>query len=623
MPTLAANRRAFLAACSTLGLSATLLPGLLWGKMVEGGAAAGAALAVTPELLDQMADVAGLTITPSERDEMVRTFESQMRSLDELRQMPLQNWDPPAQIFNPVLPGMQFEMAHRPTRLAPVRVAHAPKNLEEVAFYTVRQLGELVRSKRVSSLALTQMYLERLRRYDPMLHFVITYTEERALAQAREADRDLAAGRHRGPLHGIPWGAKDLLAAKGYPTTWGAQPYEHQVIHEDATVVKRLDAAGAVLVAKLTLGALAQNDIWFGGMTRNPWKPSQGSSGSSAGPASATSAGCVGFAVGSETEGSISSPSTVCGVTGLRPTFGRVDRSGAMTLSWTQDKLGPLCRSVEDAVLVLQAIYGPDKGNPKADRTVLDVPLNWDAMMPLHALRVGYVQAAFEQESAPPAARGGINGAGRGGRGGRAMTAAQRAEFAARRQEQAQFDNAVLEVLRGMGVALHPVTLPPMPPFAGYGPAVNCEAAAAFDALTRSGRDKLMEAPVPNPSTWPNTFRVAHFYPAVDYLNADRLRLELMHQMQAMFEPYDVVVVPTSGSQLAITNLTGHPAVILPNGFRASDGTPTSITFLGKLCGEEKMCVLARAYQEKTGFHLKHPDLDAELKASQAAAAGV
>ncbi|HET9783537.1 MAG TPA: amidase, partial [Terriglobales bacterium] len=506
--------------------------------------------------------------------------------------------DPPALLFNPVLPGMKFSTARRPVRLSPAAPARTPRNIEDVAFFTVRQLGELVRTKKVSAVNLTGMYLARLRRYDPLLHFVITYTDDRALAQAKEADQDLARGHYRGPLHGIPWGAKDLLAAKGYPTTWGAQPYEHQSFDYDATVVKRLDAAGAVLIAKLSLGALAQDDVWFGGQTRNPWKPSQGSSGSSAGPASATSAGCVGFSVGSETEGSISSPSTRCGVTGLRPTFGRVDRSGAMTLSWSQDKLGPLCRSVEDCMLVLLAIYGPEPG-PNADRTVLDVPLNWDAQRSLRALRVGYVKAAFDREAQPLT----------GNFGGRNMTAAQRSEFAARRAEQAKFDQAVLDTLRGLGITLHPVELPEEPPFAGYGPAVNCEAAAAFDPLTRSGRDKLMEAPVPNPSTWPNTFRVAHFYPAVDYLNADRIRLKLMEKMDALMRDYDVLVTPTSGSQLAITNLTGHPACIVPNGFRASDGTPTSITFLGKLCGEENLCLLARAWQEKTGFHLKHPDL--------------
>lgn len=610
MTAMAPNRRHFMAACSALGLSGTLLPGLLWGKMVER-----AAVDVTPELINEVAGMAGLNISPADQQKMVRSLNQQLQSLDELRKMPLVNADPPALLFSPVLPGMQFDLARRPTRLGPVRTGGVPSNLEDAAFYTVRQLGELVRTKKVSSTALTQMYLQRLRRYDPLLHFVITYTEERALAQAREADRDIAAGRYRGPLHGIPWGAKDLLAAKGYPTTWGAQPYEQQSFDYDATVVKRLDAAGAVLIAKLTLGALAQNDVWFGGMTRNPWKPSEGSSGSSAGPASATSAGCVGFSIGSETEGSISSPSTRCGVTGLRPTFGRVDRNGAMTLSWSQDKLGPICRSVEDCIVVLQAIYGPDHGNPKADRTVLDVPLNWNAAMPLSSLRVGYVKEAFDREAQPLEANP------RGGSFARRMTPEQRAAFAEQRAEQAKFDAAVLEVLRGLGVQLTPVTLPDAPPFAGYGPAVNCEAAAAFDSLTRSGRDKLMEAPVPNPSTWPNTFRVAHFYPAVDYLNADRIRLDLMYKMDAVMRDFDVVVVPTNGaSQLAITNLTGHPALIMPNGFR-KDGDPTSITFLGKLCGEEKLCVLGRAWQEKTGFHLKHPDLEAELKAMPAAGA--
>ncbi|MGH9467817.1 MAG: amidase, partial [Terriglobales bacterium] len=497
---------------------------------------------------------------------------------------------------------------------AQVAAPRAPRDIEEVAFYSVRQLGELVRTRRVSSTNLTEMYLRRLRRYQPLLLFVINYTEERALAQAREADRDIAAGRYRGPLHGIPWGAKDLLAVKGYPTTWGAQPYEHRMLDEDATVVKRLDAAGAVLIAKLSLGALAQDDVWFGGQTRNPWKPSEGSSGSSAGPASATSAGCVGFSIGSETEGSISAPSTRCGVTGLRPTYGRVDRSGAMTLSWSQDKLGPICRSVEDAILVLQAIQGAVHDDPKADRAVIDLPLNWNARMPLSSLRVAYVQPAFEREAAPLPANG---GSGYEARMFRHMSATERAAFEARRAEQSKFDHAVLDVLRGLGVTLHPVTLPEEPPFAGYGPAVNCEAGAAFDHLVRSGRIRLMETPVKNPSTWPGTFRVAHFYPAVDYINADRVRLELMQSMAAVVRGYDVLVVPTSGPQLAITNLTGHPACIVPNGFHSSDGTPTSITFLGPLFGEEKVCVLARAYQEKAGFQLKHPDLDAELKRFQ------
>src|SRR5208282_3632123 len=268
-----------------------------------------------------------------------------------------------ALVFDPVLPGRKLPTARAPMRISSAPAVHAagvPKNLEEVAFSTARELAELVGTRRVSSAALTEMYLERLRRFDPQLHFVITYTEERALAQAKEMDREIAAGKYRGPLHGLPWGAKDLLSVKGYPTTWGAGGFEKQAIEEDATVVQRLDAAGAVLVAKLTLGALAMGDKWYGGRTRNPWNPSQGSSGSSAGPASAVAAGCVPFAIGSETLGSISSPSTRCGVTGLRPTFGFVPRTGAMALSWTMDKLGPIARSAQDCITILAEIYGPD-----------------------------------------------------------------------------------------------------------------------------------------------------------------------------------------------------------------------------------------------------------------------
>ena len=289
-----------------------------------------------------------------------------------------------------------------------------PKDLEGVAFYSVRRLAELIRTKRVSSQTLTQMYLERLRRYDPMLKFAVTLTENRALAQAKEADRDLSAGKYRGPLHGIPWGAKDLLAVKGYPTTWGAGGFENQSFDEDATVVKRLDAAGAVLIAKLTLGALAMGDKWFGGRTRNPWNSRDGSSGSSAGSGSATAAGCVGFSLGSETLGSISSPSTRCGATGLRPTFGMVPRTGAMALSWSMDKIGPICRSVEDCALVLNAIYGPDG----LDRTVRRVAFNWDAQMDWRRLRVGYLRSEFDPKPPEPVKTNGSRSGARNYRAG-------------------------------------------------------------------------------------------------------------------------------------------------------------------------------------------------------------
>jgi Asp-tRNA(Asn)/Glu-tRNA(Gln) amidotransferase A subunit family amidase len=454
----------------------------------------------------------------------------------------------------------------------------APSDLDELAFLPVTELSELVRRKRVTSLQLTEMYLARLRKYDPILRCVITFTDDRALRQARAADAEIARGHYRGPLHGIPWGAKDLLAVRGYKTTWGAGPYKDQVIDADATVVQRLDAAGAVLVAKLTLGELAQGDIWFGATTKNPWKVDQGSSGSSAGPASATAAGLVGFAIGSETLGSISSPSTRCGTTGLRPTFGRVPRTGAMALSWTMDKLGPICRSVEDCAIVLDAIYGPDG----QDNSVIPASYHWNANLSPRTLRIGYVKSAFDTPETDPADP-------------------KRTLHPTRK-----FDDAALEVLKRIGINLIPVDLPDMP----YDPMrliLNAEAAAAFDELTRSDRDK--ELVQQGKFDWPNSFRTSRFITAVDYVNANRVRSLAIQKWDDLMKTVDVIVTPTGAanlSQLVATNLTGHPAVILPNGFR-DDGTPVSITFLGGLFEEGKLLAVARAYQEATGFHLKHP----------------
>jgi Asp-tRNA(Asn)/Glu-tRNA(Gln) amidotransferase A subunit family amidase len=437
----------------------------------------------------------------------------------------------------------------------------------------VTELSELVRTRKVTSMQLTQLYLSRLKKYDPILLCVVNLTEERALAQARAADAEIARGRYRGPLHGIPWGAKDLLATKGTPTTWGTPPFKDQVIDMDATVVQRLDAAGAVLVAKLTLGELAQGDRWFGGMTRNPWNVEQGSSGSSAGPASATAAGLVGFSIGSETQGSISSPSTRCGTTGLRPTYGLVPKTGAMTLSWSMDKLGPICRSAEDCALVLAAIHGPDG----QDRSAINAAFNYDASIRPSALRVGFTKSVFERELAENA---------------NANTRAGRA-----------FDAAVLEDLRAIGVKLIPVELPQVRYFGNF--ILGVEAAAAFDEFTRSGKVKEMTPQ----STWGNTFRNARFVSAVDYINANRARSLAIEEWARLMKDIDVLVVPTGGSnQITATNLTGHPAVIMPNGF-FENGTPASVTFLGNLFGEGKLLALANAYQQKTGFHLKHPKL--------------
>ncbi len=577
MPPLHSDRRAFLALCSSLGLTSTLFPGILWGKL-EGKPA-------TKEMISEAASVAGITIPDEHQEMMVKGLNEQLESYEAIRKLALPNSVPPSLLFDPVLPGMKFTTAERPIRMSRIAAPDVPKNLDDAAFYTVRQLSELVRARKVSSTALTEMYLERLKRYDPLLKFTVTLTADRALAQAREADAEIARGRYRGPLHGLPWGAKDLLAVKGYPTTWGAGGFEKQVIDEDATVVQRLDRAGAVLVAKLTLGALAMGDQWFGGMTRNPWKIDQGSSGSSAGSASATAAGCVAFAIGSETLGSISSPSTRCGTTGLRPTYGRVPRSGAMALSWSMDKIGPICRAVEDCALVLDAIYGPDG----RDRAVIhDVAFNWDASLDPRKLRVGYLKTEFDREPKPEDA------------------AKEKPEDTARRAARKKFDAAALDVIRKLGIALVAVEFPDLP-YEHMLSVLSAEAAAAFDDLTRSGRDRLLTQQ--KEQDWPNQFRVARFIPAVEYVQADRARTLAMRALAQVFAKFDVLVAPTTSAQLIATNLTGHPAVILPHGFR-DDGTPASITFLGNLYGEAGMLAVARVYQEATDFHLKRPKLE-------------
>jgi Asp-tRNA(Asn)/Glu-tRNA(Gln) amidotransferase A subunit family amidase len=459
------------------------------------------------------------------------------------------------------------------TQPTPPVSASAPVDDEELLFLSVGELAARLRDGALRSSELTERYLARLRRLDPALHAVVSYTEDLALAQAEAADREIAAGRWRGPLHGIPWGAKDLLAARGFSTTWGSGVYREQAFPEDATVVSRLAAAGAVLVAKLSLGELAWGDVWYRGKTRNPWKTDQGSSGSSAGSAAATAAGAVGFAMGSETWGSIVSPCTRTGATGLRPTFGRVSRHGAMALSWSMDKLGPICRAVEDCALVLAAIHGPDGLDP----TAVDAPFEWDPRRDVRELRVGYVPALFEAEPAAGA------------------------------EEQHAHQLAVLDTLRGLGITLRPLTLPAMP-VEPLSLILTAEAAAAFDELTRSGRDDELVRQVEQ--AWPNVFRLGQTIPAVAYIQANRARTLLMREMERVLADVDAYVVPSfGGSHLLLTNLTGHPAVVVPNGFRA-DGTPTSITFMGRLFGEGEALRLAKAYQDATGFHRRRPPLD-------------
>lgn len=583
------SRRKFLAVSATFGVAHTLFPGVLLGMAEAQSAAAPEkkeAPKITKAMIDDAATIAGVHISDEYKEMMLDNLNDALKDYDYIHGLHLQNSVSPALIFQPILPGAKLVAPSGPTRLSQIGQVETPKNIEDVAYYTVRQLGELVRTKRVSSVALTEMYLERLKRYDPILKFVVTLTTDRAMAQAKEADRDIAAGKYRGPLHGLPWGAKDLLAVKGYKTTWGAGGFEDQTIDEDATVVQRLDKAGAVLVAKLTLGALAMGDVWFGGTTKNPWKTDQGSSGSSAGSASATAAGCIAFGIGTETLGSISSPSTRCGVTGLRPTFGRVPRTGAMALCWTMDKIGPICRAVEDCAVVLEAIQGPDHKDPSVNA----VPFSWNSAQDLHKLRIGYLKEAFENEP----------------KSDDDYDDASKQRMRARRLEQKKFDDAALDVLNNkLGLNLIPVKMPDFG-FEHLLPILSAEAAAAFDELTRSGRDKLLTAQ--KKDDWPNSFRSARFIPAVEYINANRARVLAMEEMAKLFEQVDVIVSPTSGSsQLVATNFTGHPAVILPNGFRA-DGTPTSLTFLGSLYREDQVCAVAKAYQDASDWNKKHPE---------------
>jgi Asp-tRNA(Asn)/Glu-tRNA(Gln) amidotransferase A subunit family amidase len=632
------DRRKFFVACSEAGLASTLLPGVLFTV-----AAKAEDKRITAEMIRSAAVIADIKIEPDQIGAMLPILNSNRKGFDELRALNMGNDIPPAIIFDPLPPGQKptpppagadLRKPLHITLLPAIANKEVPKDLDQLAFCTVRELGELVRRRKVSSTDLTQMYLARLKKYDPQLHFVVTLTEERALSQAKEADNEIAAGKYRGPLHGIPWGGKDLLAVKGYPTTWGAGGFEQQMLDYDAAVVQRLDAAGAVLIAKLSLGSLAQGDRWFGGQTRNPWNTEQGSSGSSAGPGSATSAGCVGFAIGSETTGSISGPSTRCGVTGLRPTFGFVPRTGAMTLAWSLDKLGPLCRSVEDCALVMQAIWGPDG----EDQACQNAWFQWNSEFDWKKLRIGYLKNDFEKPWIPPASPLAEDATDEEKKNYERRKKAEPAMMAAREYDR-KYDLAALDVLRNkMGVELIPVSFPDYP-YEALRSIINVESAAAFDWLTLTGRDKLLSDA--SGSSWPNSWRTARLYPAVEFIQANRVRELAIRDFGKLFAKVDIIVAPTSGpsNQVAVTNQTGHPAVIVPNGLRGADAppassfgggalgltpppaprgasnlnggpnTPVSLTFLGGLYKDAETCAFAHAYQQAAGFLKLHPPL--------------
>jgi len=519
-------------------------------------------------LIIKAENIIGLDFDTTEQNQMQNALKRNLSRYQQMRQYSLDNSVAPALFFQPLTHPDEL-LEQDISNPVPVNEVKLPNSESEIAFLSVEELSQLIRNGDLSSVELTRIYLDRLKKFGDSLHCVVTITENLALEQAEQADKEIARGEYRGPLHGIPYGVKDLLAVKGYKTTWGAKPYENQVIDETATVVKKLEDAGAVLVAKLSMGALAMGDVWFGGISRNPWNPEQGSSGSSAGSASATAAGLVGFSIGTETLGSIVSPSTRCGVSGLRPTFGRVSRAGAMALSWSMDKIGPICRTADDCALVFDVIRGSDG----IDRTVVDRPFNYNFNTDISKLKIAYLEDDF---------RGQYDG-----------------------QEN---DLEVLSVFNKLGIELVPLKMEfDEMPLNSLRIILTAEAAAAFDELTRSDLDSLLVSQ--EDWSWPNTFRSGRFIPAVEYIQANRYRTQLMEQMEKLMKDFDVVIAPSfRGSQLLVTNLTGHPCVVVPNGFN-DENSPTSICFIGNLYDEASILLAASKYQEATEYDELHPPL--------------
>jgi Asp-tRNA(Asn)/Glu-tRNA(Gln) amidotransferase A subunit family amidase len=603
------TRRRFLGVFSGLGLGGTLLPGVLWAQLQQDGAQR-----ITQPMLAASLALSGITVSEEDQRAMLQAANQNLARYEDLRKVHIPNDVAPPFYFSPLTPGMKVNRVRLPFHFSAPRVKR-PANLEDVAFWPVTQLSQLIRTRQVTSVELTQMYLARLHRYNDRLNCVVTFLDDVAMTQAKQADADLKAGKYKGPLHGIPWGAKDIIAVKGYKTTWGSGAYKEQMIEEEASVVEMLRDAGAVLLAKLTTGELAQGDQWFGGQTKNPWNTAEGSSGSSAGPSSATAAGCVAFGIGSETSGSILSPSARCGITGLRPTFGRVSRYGVMALSWTQDRLGPLCRYAEDCAVVMSVIAKPDG----RDLSVSELPFNWDSRFDLKKLRVGYLKEAFD-ETANPVTK--------------------------------KYDEAAMAQIEKLGVKLVPVKVPEG---TADSSSFGVESAVFFDELIRTGADKQMTNP-----TRASSFRTSRLIPAVEYLQAQRARAMMMAKLAEATADVDVYLVPANGGgggggrggrgrgaagaggdaaeappatvaeapagrgggagnagrQAALgrhfnmANIAGYPAISVPHGFQES-GSPTALTLYGRPFKETEILALAKAYQDASGFHLKHPNLDA------------
>jgi Asp-tRNA(Asn)/Glu-tRNA(Gln) amidotransferase A subunit family amidase len=581
------TRRRFLNFFSSIGLGSTLLPGVLWAQAQN-------TTQVTIEMLRTALAISGLNFTDEDQKAMLDGLNRALANYEDVRKLQIPNDVQPPFYFSPIVPGMKVNRTREPLRFSAVTVKR-PANLEDVAFWPICQLAHLLKTRQVTSTELTEMYLARLHKYNDKLNCVVTFLDETAHAQAKQADSEISAGRYKGPLHGIPWGAKDIIAVKGFKTTWGSNAYKDQMIDEDASVIEMLRDAGAVLLCKLTSGELAQGDRWFGGQTKNPWNVSEGSSGSSAGPGSATAGGLVAFGIGTETSGSILSPSGRCGVTGLRPTFGRVSRYGVMALSWTQDRLGPMCRYAEDCALVMSVIAKPDG----RDLSVSEMPFNYNAHLDVRKLRVGFLKAAFDEVRDPALKK---------------------------------MDEKAMEQVQGLGMKLVEVKAPDWSvEVSSYG----VESATFFDELIRSGRDKQLT----NPGR-ANGWRVSRVMPAVDYLQSQRGRMMMMMKLAEATADVDVYMVPTNTGggggrgpggngagrgpgrgdaqprrpqsvtqrHFTMANLACYPALSVPHGFMES-GSPGAMTFYGRPFGEAELLALGKAYQDASGFHLKHPML--------------
>jgi len=512
--------------------------------------------------------IISLHFTEPKEDSLLDQVKDRSKEYDKMHRYSLDNSVPVTMAESPVLPYMDLNKRQQPVNFSIPKGIEMPANRNDLAFYSISELASLIKNKKITSVELTKFFIDRLKKYGDTLQCVISLTEDIAMKEAAEADKEIAEGKYRGLLHGIPYGLKDLFAVKGTKTTWGAEPYKDQVINTDSYVYTKLKEAGAVLIAKLTLGALAMDDYWFGGRTKNPWNMLEGSSGSSAGSAAATAAGLVPFAIGTETDGSIISPSTVCGATGLRPTFGSISRTGGMTLCWSLDKPGVICRSAEDDAIVFYYLHGTDK----LDAAAVNMPFNYTGKADLSKMKIAYAKNYFGKK------------------------------------DTLGNEDAVLDVLRKAGAQLIPVDFPDsgIYNFDIIGIVIGAESAAAFDGFTRTGLDDKMTRQ--GKGEWPNYFRAARFIPAVEYINANRHRYTLMQKVNDVIEKYDVIICPTwVGNQAAITNLTGHPAISLPTGFN-KEHTPTSITLVGKLYDEATLLAIAKVYQDATQWDKMHPD---------------